>query len=377
MLSILPKMDFTDSLTLDAETRRTADGYLVGSFRVARSGIQVYSGRDVDPDNKHGMRDRAEVRVYRPPEEVFKQDAMASFAFRPITVDHPGESVTSKNWRKFSVGQTGGDVVRDGDFIRVPMVVMDEAAIGKIEKGKRELSQGYGCDVVFGDGTTPDGLQFDAKQTNIRANHTAIVDRARGGPELKIGDSEVATKTITFDGLPLETTDAGEAAINKLLAKLNDAATTKTALETRVGELTATVATRDGEIVALKANLADAAMTPAKLDAAVTARALVVDAAKKIAPTLDATGKTDAEIRKIAVISKLGDAVAGKMSDAEISGAFAGLAVAVATTDSVRDAVRGGIVPQNTNFADGDKKVADAHADMVRGLTHPGEKKTA
>ena len=45
--------------------RRTSDGYLVAMGKAARTGIQIYSGSEV------GRPDLAQVRVYRPADEVF------------------------------------------------------------------------------------------------------------------------------------------------------------------------------------------------------------------------------------------------------------------------------------------------------------------
>ncbi|MDT9702463.1 DUF2213 domain-containing protein, partial [Streptomyces sp. P17] len=89
--------------------------------RVARTGIQQYLGSEV------GRPDLEVVTVYRPESEVFKADSMASFAHRPITDDHPDEAVTADNWKDYSVGQTGEEIKRDGDFLRVPMMVADGA----------------------------------------------------------------------------------------------------------------------------------------------------------------------------------------------------------------------------------------------------------
>ena len=66
--------------------RTTADGYLVGEAKVARTGIQEYLADEL------GLTDRAGdeiIRVYRPEGEVFSKDSLASYAFRPVTIDHP------------------------------------------------------------------------------------------------------------------------------------------------------------------------------------------------------------------------------------------------------------------------------------------------
>lgn len=176
-------MDFIDKYQFDATNmRRTRNGYLVAAPRVSRTGIQIYLGSEV------GKNDVKTVRVYRPESEVFSKDAMSSLAHSPITNDHPPVPVTPENWKTYSAGQSDGEVARDGQFIRVPMLVMDGRAIKDVEDGKAELSVGYSCDLKWESGVTPDGEAYDAIQTNIRANHIAIVDAARGGPKLRIGD---------------------------------------------------------------------------------------------------------------------------------------------------------------------------------------------
>lgn len=346
-------MEFFDRLTLDAP-RRTGDGYLVASVRVARTGIQIYSGREVDPENKHGMRDRAQVRVYRPADEVFSADSLRSYAHRPVTINHPPKGVNSDNWRDTAVGLTDSEVLRDGEFVRTSIAVMDAAAIRTVEGGQREISQGYTCDLAFETGVTNDGLEYDAVQRNIRANHTAIVDIARGGPELKIGDSQM-NKMITVDGHQVEVSDAAAIAIGGLTAKLATADARAVTAETAVGTLTADKSRLEGEVAALKQQVADGALTPAKLDAAVAARAKVIDAAKRIFPAIITDGKTDAAIRKEAVVSKIADAAT--MDDNGIAGAFAALAVADGGTDQMADGIKN-IKPAAPVV----QQVADAHA---------------
>jgi hypothetical protein len=105
------------------DVRRTADGYLVADARIARVGIQTYLGSEV------GKPEMAQVRVYRSEEEVFHQDSLSSFAHRPITLDHPPVSVNARNWKKYAVGIASDEVVRDGGYVRIPMMVTDQAAM--------------------------------------------------------------------------------------------------------------------------------------------------------------------------------------------------------------------------------------------------------
>ena len=173
---------FTAILDAKKDLRETADGYLVCRPRIARTGIQIYSGAEV---GRPGMR---EVRVYRPESEVFHRDAITSLAHKPVTIEHPNELVTPKNWKQHTVGHLGDEVLRDGDFIRVPLVLMDAGAIEQVREGKSQLSVGYTAMMIWADGVSPEGDPYDVTQTQIRANHVAITHTARGGAKLCMGD---------------------------------------------------------------------------------------------------------------------------------------------------------------------------------------------
>lgn len=186
---------------LDAATARICqDGSLVAEVFAARTGTQQYRGVEVDPENAHGLRDKAMVTVYRPASEVFARDSLASFAAAPITVDHPTDMVDASNWKRHGVGEINGDIARDGEFVRVPLIVRDAAAVEKVRTTHKQLSMGYTCMLDWTPGTTPAGEAYDAVQRDIRINHIAAVPAARGGPELKISDERKPLHLLT-DGI--------------------------------------------------------------------------------------------------------------------------------------------------------------------------------
>lgn len=332
-------MRFSDAITLDGGLRETADGYRVGDARVSRANnIQIYAGREV------GRPDLSMVRVFRPEAEVFADRAMASAAYRPITVDHPPESVAAQNWKKYSRGQSGGEISRDGDFLRVPLVLMDSSAIAEFEAGKRELSVGYDCELDWTPGKTADGAEYDASQRNIRFNHIALVDRARGGPELKLGDDRrkeeqemSELRKVIVDGITYSMSDQGAELVAKLQKQIADGDAALTAATKRATDAEAAstasgeqVKAKDAEIAALKKQLSDSA-SPEALQKAAKAAGELRDTAKKIAPAVVLDGKSDAEIRKAVVDSQLGDA-AKDFTDSQYEAAFATFAAGVAKT---------------------------------------------
>jgi uncharacterized protein len=166
--------------------KETKDGYLVALPRAGRTGIQIYKGAEL-------MRpDLGDVAVLRPEEEVFHADAMRSLANKPVTLAHPPVPVTPANWSRYAKGHSGEEIVRDGDSVRVPLMLADAAAISAFHDGVRELSIGYSTDLQWTPGVTKDGDPYDAVQTKIEANHIALVKRARGGDRLRFGDGDAA-----------------------------------------------------------------------------------------------------------------------------------------------------------------------------------------
>lgn len=365
---------FCDTMIMDGQARLTAEGYLVAAPRIARTGIQQYLASEL------GLTDRAAndvVNIYRPEKEVFSMDALKSLAHMPITVNHPEEFVDAKNWRDLTHGLTGGEVARDGDFIRVPMTLMDAQAVEQVRAGKKELSVGYYSDLEWTAGVTEKGERYDAVQTNIRGNHLAIVDRARGGRQLRVIDhsrthnrEEPTMKTLLIDGITVTLDDTAHQVITKMQAT-NDAAlvtlkqtiadrdTTIATLNTQAAAAATSLQTKDSEIATLKQQLADAILTPAKLDDAVRARATVVDAARKVLSTVVVDGKTESEIRRQVVDSKMGDKAKG-WNDDQIAASFNTLTAGV--VDSVRAAHMHSQPNVQTTDADA------AHKQYVDGL---------
>lgn len=370
-------MKFVDAAPL-AGTRRTGDGYLVAEVKTARTGIQDYAGHEV------GKPDMPVVKVYRPADQVFSKDSLASYAHKPVTNDHPDEAVSAENWKDLAVGQIGDEVARDGEFIRIPLIVMDGEAIKAVEAGKRELSAGYTCDLAFESGVTPDGQPYDAIQKDIRINHVAIVQRGRAGSEARIGDDahswgvspvpandglkgrSMTTRTITVDGLPVELADKDAQIVQRTIDKLtadNAALADKlSAAEKKAKEdeeeAEKKLAKKDAELDDLRGKVLDGAA----LDAAVQARGDLIAKAKAIAPEVKTDGLSDAAIRKAVVVAKLGDAVKDK-TEAYIDARFDILSEDAAGTENLRSAISG-IKPT----ADSAKAMNDAYSKSVSDL---------
>ena len=354
-------MQFRDALTLDAP-RRTADGYLAVRARAARTGVYQYTGREVDPDNAHGLRDMAVVNVLRDENTVFDAAAARSFIGKPVTDDHPRESVTASNWRDHARGTIMG-ALRDGEYLTFDIMLTDSATIAKVDGGKRELSNGYGAELEFGSFTAKDGTVCQARQSKITGgNHVALVDRGRAGAECAIKDGfatcdanpaglpaftmEKQVKKIVLDGLQVDLSDAD--AVSAAISKLQDKATAaETALATAQTAHDKALGAKDAEIADLKAKVVD----QAAIDALADAKAETVAKAKAVLGDAlpDTKGKTVAEVRRMAVAKKFGDAAVADKSDDYVEARFDAL-TADAKTDPLRQTLKDGLTAP-TNIA--------------------------
>ena len=283
--------------------------------------------------------------------------------------------VTSDNWKKYSVGQTGDEIAGEGIFLRVPLMVSDEAAIQDIESGKQELSAGYVCDLDFTEGMTSAGELYDAIQKNIRINHIAIVRRGRAGSQVRIGDAAapwgcaplaaprpvsdhqqkkegtMSTKTIIVDGVELDVSDQAAEVVATLQQRLADADVV----------YQKAIAVRDAELDAVKAGL----LSDVEIERRAEARADLIGLAKAIVGDVKISGLSDAAIRKAVVLAKIGEGAVEGRSEAYIDARFDMLAEAIrGTPDPFAAAVKDGIATSQTSMP----AAFTAYAAMVRDL---------
>ena len=190
---------------------------------ISREGIFPYSGAQV------GHPDRGRIfQVYRPGEELSAPDALASFRLMPIIDDHTmlGEGHTPAEDVGVA-GVIGENVKFDRGVMTANLKIFSKALAQKIKNGKTELSCGYRCVYDFTPGVW-NGQPYDVIQRQIRANHLALVDEGRMGPEVSILDQMTFTvdakETTPVDEELKKALEAMAAKIAELEAKIDGAA---------------------------------------------------------------------------------------------------------------------------------------------------------
>ena len=307
-----------DKGQLKGKAKRTDEGYIRADAIVTRTGVFIYQ----NPDGT--LR-----RELRHPDNVFAADSLGSLNMIPVTVDHPEERlVTAENADRLSVGTTGEKVQVDGQHILVSLTVTHQDAVEKVDMGKKELSLGYTLDLVKEDGVY-NGERYDYRQTNIKYNHLALVDRARAGgaaslnldagDALQIDAAETQTKPqkeqktmnkVTLDGIQYDAAPEVANALEKANARADAAEKALTESKVALDGETAKTSKLEAERDTLKEN-ADKATNADAIQGAVKARMELERVAGKVFNADDAkeiANMDDAAIKAKVIVEKFPNA---------------------------------------------------------------------
>ena len=338
----------------------TDEGYLRVKARIARTGIQSYT------DANGGIR-----LEYRPEEEVAANAALDSFREKCVTKEHPPVLLDASNTKDYAIGFTSADVSYSEGFVESTLTVTDKETIDEIMRGNvREVSCGYKVDYSPEPGITSDGQHYDGIQKNIRGNHVAIVNRARGGAQVRLmldsadaavndlithSQGAVMSANIAFDGVSFEADPALAAAISaerddakgsyadmkrQYEDAMAEASKMKEEMDAMEKEMKAKQDSAEGradalseENAALKSDLEAAKQI--NVDSLVEERIALIDKAR---PSLDSAfdfaGKSVREIMEASIKAVRGDANLSDRSDDYVTAMFDTLAETAARDDS-------------------------------------------
>ena len=338
----------------------TDEGYLRVKARIARTGIQSYT------DANGGIR-----LEYRPEEEVAANAALDSFREKCVTKEHPPVLLDASNTKDYAIGFTSADVSYSEGFVESTLTVTDKETIDEIMRGNvREVSCGYKVDYSPEPGITSDGQHYDGIQKNIRGNHVAIVNRARGGAQVRLmldsadaavndlithSQGAVMSANIAFDGVSFEADPALAAAISaerddakgsyadmkrQYEDAMAEASKMKEEMDAMEEEMKAKQDSAEGradalseENAALKSDLEAAKQI--NVDSLVEERIALIDKAR---PSLDSAfdfaGKSVREIMEASIKAVRGDANLSDRSDDYVTAMFDTLAETAARDDS-------------------------------------------
>lgn len=167
-------MDYrADILQMHTDGQDPVTGILRGRATLAKEGVYRYSD---------GATTWAE---YVPISTLTDPAWLDSLKLAPVTLDHPAQMVTADNARALAVGGIGDSILRLGSAIASPIAVWARDAVEAAQTTHREISLGYHAEVEDRDGTW-NGQRYDRVQVKRRANHVALVQRGRHGPDVRL-----------------------------------------------------------------------------------------------------------------------------------------------------------------------------------------------
>ena len=338
----------------------TDEGYLRVKARIARTGIQSYT------DANGGIR-----LEYRPEEEVAADAALDSFREKCVTKEHPPVLLDASNTKDYAVGFTSADVSYSEGFVESTLTVTDKETIDEIMRGNvREVSCGYKVDYSPEPGITPDGQHYDGIQKNIRGNHVAIVNRARGGAQVRLmldsadaavnvlinySTGVIMAANIAFDGVSFEADPALAAAISaerddakgsyadmkrKYEDAMAEASKMKEEMDAMQKEMKGKCDSAEGradalaeEVESLKTDLEAAKQV--NVDSLVAERIALIDKARtSLDSAFDFAGLSAREIMEASIKAVRGDADLSERSDDYVTAMFDTLAESAPRSDS-------------------------------------------
>ena len=200
---------------------------------ILKAGIFPYLGSEI------GQGEPSRVyKVLRSEEELSKPETIKSFELVPLINEH------------FVLGELGTDtddkpidgIVGESIYFEAPYLKSNIKVFGKhikklIEVGKIELSAGYSCKYI----PVENNSDYDFIQTDIRANHLALVEAGRNGSDVAVQDALKFTLDSKELLMNLEDILAQISALSdedkaKLLATLKPAEDENTEVETEVAK---------------------------------------------------------------------------------------------------------------------------------------------
>lgn len=264
------RITVTDRLSFRVDSQRKIldNGYLSVPGRVARAGVQQYTAQELEltdrPPNEL-------VNVYRPPEEVFKPESLASYDNCDITLQHPDDFVDSKTYKAVSVGHATSPGRKFGEFVVVDLLIKDQIAIDAVNAGTAELSAGYSAEYIRKPGIAPCGTAYEFIQAGILINHTALCDSARAGHLARLFDSKKPKEQnlmpqITLDsGAKVEVADQATATLiqttlDSLMKRIRTGDESQEKLEGEIARLEVALEKKEEELEVVKAETSDSAI---------------------------------------------------------------------------------------------------------------------
>jgi hypothetical protein len=181
------EVDTEPRIAMDRGARsRDINGWLhVKDCRISKANVCPYMGKEIPDSEALGLKPDEVYYLYRDASAL--KAAAASFERAPLMMVHV--AVTADQPNKMSIIGAISNVRWQPPYLVADLTVWDGAGIEAIESERQaELSPGYHYRAEMNAGVN-EGEPFQGRMLDIVANHLAIVDTGRTGPDVMVNDS--------------------------------------------------------------------------------------------------------------------------------------------------------------------------------------------
>jgi hypothetical protein len=184
-------MDSARRLAFDRRME-TIDGHLVVTeCNISKANVCPYLGAEIPNSEALGLDPSKIYMLYRDAAEL--QAAVKTYDRVPLMMHHV--AVHADAPQQFLVAGTVSNARFSHPFLKADLTIWTREGIDAVESGKqRELSCGYRYVPEMTPGTSPEGEKYDGRMTQIVANHVALVEAGRAGPDVLVAD-----RALDFD----------------------------------------------------------------------------------------------------------------------------------------------------------------------------------
>lgn len=177
-------------LAFDLQTLRRFDAdnrMHVECCNLSKAVVNPYYGREIPGHEALGLDPSRIYQLYRHPDELVK--AADSFNNMPLLITHVGVNADDPKMN-LTVGTIGSDARFEAPYLKASIAVWTSEAIALIESKKQaQLSSSYRYTPDMTPGVTSGGVAYDGIMRDIVANHVALVEQGRAGPDVYVSDS--------------------------------------------------------------------------------------------------------------------------------------------------------------------------------------------
>jgi hypothetical protein len=181
-------MDSARRLAFDRRME-TIDGHLVVTdCNISKANVCPYMGSEIPGAEALGLDPAKIYMLYRDSAEI--EAAIKTYERVPLMSQHI--AVSADDPQKYFIVGTVSNVRFSYPYLKADLTLWDREGIEAVESGRqKELSCGYRYVPDMTAGTSPDGVKYDGRMTQIVANHVALVEAGRAGPDVMVADGQL------------------------------------------------------------------------------------------------------------------------------------------------------------------------------------------